>query len=50
MGLTVLEIEVVGNPAHPEVTETVHLLVDSGAIYSVIPSPILEGLDIEPSR
>jgi len=47
MGMTVLEIEV-GNPAHPEVTETVDLLVDSGAIYSVIPSPVLEGLGIRP--
>ena len=40
MGLTVLEIEV-GNPANPEVTEKIEFLVDSGAIYSVVASPIL---------
>jgi len=47
MGLTVLEVEV-GNPANPEVTRKVELLIDSGAIYSVIPSPVLEGLGIKP--
>jgi clan AA aspartic protease len=47
MGLTVLEIEV-GSPANPEVTEKVEFLVDSGAIYSVVPASILEGLGIKP--
>jgi clan AA aspartic protease len=47
MGLIVLEIEV-GNPAHPEVTEKVDFLIDSGAIYSVVPTPILEKLGIKP--
>lgn len=47
MGLTVLEIEV-GNPANPEVTEKVEFLIDSGAIYSVVPTPILERLGIKP--
>jgi clan AA aspartic protease len=47
MGLTVLEIEV-GNPATPELTEKVEFLVDSGAIYSVVPTPILERLGIRP--
>jgi clan AA aspartic protease len=47
MGLTVLKIEV-GNPANPEVTEEVKLLVDSGAIYSVVPTPILEKLGVRP--
>ena len=46
MGITVLEIEV-GNPAKPEVTEKVDLLVDSGAIYSVIPTDILQKLEIK---
>jgi clan AA aspartic protease len=45
MGLTVLEIEV-GNPGTPEVTEKLEFLVDSGAIYSVVPTPILEKLGI----
>jgi clan AA aspartic protease len=47
MGLTVLEIEV-GNPANPEVTEKIEFLIDSGAIYSVVPAPILERLSIKP--
>ena len=47
MGLTVLEIEV-GNPANPEVTEKVEFLIDSGAVYSVVPTPVLEKLGIEP--
>jgi clan AA aspartic protease len=47
MGLTVLEVEV-GNPANPEVTEKIEFLVDSGAIYSVVPTPILERLEIRP--
>ncbi|MGQ9625555.1 MAG: aspartyl protease [Anaerolineae bacterium] len=47
MGLTVLELEV-GNPASPEITEKVEFLVDSGAIYSVVPAPILERLGIRP--
>ena len=38
----------VGNPANPTVTETVEFLVDSGAIYSVVPIPILERLGIKP--
>jgi clan AA aspartic protease len=47
MGLTVLEIEV-GNPADPEVTEKVDFLIDSGAIYSVVPTSTLEKLGIRP--
>ena len=47
MGLTVLEIEV-GNPADPQVTEKIEFLIDSGAIYSVVPTPILKKLGIQP--
>jgi len=47
MGLTILEIEV-GNPANPDVTEKLDLLIDSGAIYSFVPTPILERLGIKP--
>jgi clan AA aspartic protease len=47
MGLTVLEVEV-ANPARPEITEKVEFLIDSGAIYSVVPSPVLERLGIRP--
>ena len=45
MGLTVLAIEV-GNPGNPGVTEPVEFLIDSGAIYSVVPSEILERLGV----
>ena len=45
MGLTSLEIEV-GNPASPEVTEKIDLLIDSGANDSVIPAGVLERLGI----
>jgi clan AA aspartic protease len=47
MGLTVLRVEV-GNPARPKVTEEVEFLVDSGAIYSVVPSRVLRRLGIKP--
>lgn len=47
MGLTVLEVEV-GNPASPDVTEKIEFLIDSGAIYSVVPAGILERLSIKP--
>ncbi len=47
MGLTVLEVEV-GNPADPVITEMVEFLIDSGAIYSVVATPILRHLGINP--
>ena len=47
MGLTVLELEV-GNPANPEVTERLEFLIDSGAAYSIVPTPLLERLGIAP--
>ena len=47
MGLTVLEIEV-GNPAKPNVTEKIEFLIDSGAIYSVVPASFLKRLRIKP--
>ena len=47
MGITTLELEV-GNPANPERTETVEALVDSGAVHSVIPTPVLDRLGIRP--
>jgi len=47
MGLTTLEIEV-GNPANRQAIEKVEFLIDSGAVYSVVPAPILERLGIEP--
>jgi len=47
VGLTVLEVEV-GNPANRDVTEKLEFLIDSGAVYSVVPTPILERLGIKP--
>ena len=47
MGLIVLEVEV-GNPSNPEVTEKLDFLIDSGAIYSVVPAQVLETLGIKP--
>lgn len=47
MGLTYLEVEVAG-PATPDNTEPVEFLVDSGAVYSVVPASILERLGIKP--
>ncbi len=47
MGLTSLKIEV-GNPGSPENTVPVEFLIDSGAIYSVVPATILEQLGIKP--
>jgi clan AA aspartic protease len=47
MGLTVLELDV-ANPAKPEKTVKVEFLVDSGAIYSIVPTPILKKLGIKP--
>jgi predicted aspartyl protease len=47
MGLTVLELEI-ANPATVGIWEKVEFLVDSGAVYSVVPTPILERLGIKP--
>ena len=45
--MTVLKVKV-GNPAKPKVLEEVEFLVDSGAIYSVVPSAVLRKLGIKP--
>ncbi len=47
MGLTTVTVEV-GNPARPKKTVPVDFLVDSGAIYSVVPKKILKKLGIAP--
>ena len=47
MGLSVLEVEI-ANPAAPDVGEKIEFLIDSGAIYSVVPSAILDTLNIKP--
>ena len=47
MALTTLTIRV-ANPGSLETAEPVELLVDSGAIYSVVPGAVLERLGIKP--
>jgi clan AA aspartic protease len=49
VGLTVLTLEV-ANPATPDDTVAVDFLVDSGAVYSVVPRGVLHGLGIRPLR
>lgn len=47
MGITTLKIRV-GNPAKPSVTVELEFLIDSGAIYSVVPTAVLKRLGIKP--
>ncbi|MEK7475030.1 MAG: aspartyl protease family protein [Candidatus Coatesbacteria bacterium] len=46
MGLTVVSVEI-GNPADPSRMEAMDFLVDSGAIYSVVPKAVLDRLGIK---
>ena len=45
MGLTHVTVRV-GNPAYEGVAEEVRCLVDSGAVYSLVPNAVLERLGI----
>jgi len=47
MGRTILVVEV-ANVAAPNHAENVEFLIDSGAIYSVVPRATLEKLNIKP--
>ena len=47
MGLTVLTVEI-ANPARPQTSRSLDVLVDSGAIYSVVPAHVLRSLRIKP--
>jgi len=47
MGIISLFLEV-ANPADATVTEEIEFLVDSGMKHSVVPTPILERLNIKP--
>jgi clan AA aspartic protease len=47
MGLTYVKVRV-GNPANGRQAEEVDCLVDSGAVYSLIPGRILRKLGIKP--
>jgi hypothetical protein len=47
MGLAVLSLDV-GDVARPEEMRRVEFLIDSGAIYSVVPAATLEAMGIKP--
>jgi len=47
MGITVLEVEV-ANPSKPKTGIVLEFLVDSGAVYSVVPAAVLKRLGIKP--
>ena len=49
MGLTYVDAELAA-PARPNQRERVRFLVDSGAIYSLAPTPVLRRLGIRPLR
>ncbi len=48
MGLTHVDAEI-GNPLEPQRHAEIRFLVDSGAVYSVIPAGELEKLGVKPS-
>ena len=47
MGFARIDVEV-SNPANPEVSESVRVLVDTGAMFSVLPSDLLRRLGVRP--
>jgi predicted aspartyl protease len=49
MGVTTLFVES-ANPAKPSVTQRLEFTVDSGAVYSVVPAPVLRKLGIRPLK
>ncbi|MBI4726933.1 aspartyl protease family protein [candidate division TA06 bacterium] len=48
MGITYLKVMVI-NPEHPRRKKECEFLVDSGAIYSVLPQKVLQSLGIKPT-
>jgi clan AA aspartic protease len=49
MGLTCIRASI-ANPARPRRTAKVKFLVDSGALYSVVPASVLRRLGIKPGK
>jgi len=49
MGLTYVRASI-ANPARPRRSASLKFLVDSGAIYSVVPAAVLRRLGIKPGR
>jgi len=48
MGITFLKVKVI-NPERPKKAQMCRFLVDSGAVYSVVPGSILKKLGIKPT-
>ena len=48
MAITFLKVKVI-NPEHPKKSKECEFLVDSGAVYSVVPQHVLKGLGIKPN-
>ncbi len=46
MSITFLKVKVI-NPEHPKKSQTCEFLVDSGAVYSVVPQDVLKNLGIK---
>ena len=46
MGITTLKLQL-ANPAYPNKMEMLEFIVDSGAVYSVVPGAVLKRLRIE---
>jgi clan AA aspartic protease len=49
MGITFLKLRI-ANPARPRRGETLEFLIDTGAVYSVVPGRVLRRLGIKPDR
>lgn len=49
MRMTFLKLKV-ANPAHPRKTETLEFVIDTGAVYSVVPARTLRRLGIKADR
>jgi clan AA aspartic protease len=49
MGITFLKMDI-ANPMRPRRMQEVEFLIDTGAIYSVVPERILRSLGIKPDR
>ena len=49
MGFIRVDVEV-SNPANPDVRESVRVLVDTGAMFSVLPSDLLDRLGVRRRR
>lgn len=47
MGLTHVDT-IIANPRNPKRTKKLSLLVDSGAVYSVVPKTVLDKLGVKP--